>query len=111
MQAHHQVSGLTGKQIEVLHTNNTRHVDFVLNRVRMLLFFGVTPYLVFDGGDLPSKSGTEADRFKKREDSRKLALELQSKGRVAEAYQEFQKAVDVTPEMARQLIEDRKSVV
>ncbi|EEA18979.1 exonuclease, putative [Talaromyces marneffei ATCC 18224] len=86
----------------------TRHVDFVLNRVRMLLFFGVTPYLVFDGGDLPSKSGTEADRFKKREDSRKLALELQSKGRVAEAYQEFQKAVDVTPEMARQLIEELK---
>lgn len=74
----------------------------------MLLFFGVTPYLVFDGGDLPSKSGTEADRFKKREDSRKLALELQSKGRVAEAYQEFQKAVDVTPEMARQLIEELK---
>lgn len=74
----------------------------------MLLFFGVTPYLVFDGDDLPSKSGTEADRFKKREDSRKLALELQSKGRVAEAYQEFQKAVDVTPEMARQLIEELK---
>jgi exonuclease-1 len=74
----------------------------------MLLFFGVTPYLVFDGGDLPSKSGTEADRFKKREDSRKLALELQSKGRMAEAYQEFQKAVDVTPEMARQLIEELK---
>lgn len=90
------------------HTNDNRHVDFVLNRVRMLLFFGVTPYLVFDGGDLPSKSGTEADRFKKREDSRKLALELQSKGRVAEAYQEFQKAVDVTPEMARQLIEELK---
>lgn len=63
---------------------------------------------MFDGGDLPSKSGTEADRFKKREDSRKLALELQSKGRVAEAYQEFQKAVDVTPEMARQLIEELK---
>lgn len=95
-------------QLGSSHTNDSRHVDFVLNRVRMLLFFGVTPYLVFDGGDLPSKSGTEADRFKKREDSRKLALELQSKGRMAEAYQEFQKAVDVTPEMARQLIEELK---
>ncbi|EED12420.1 exonuclease, putative [Talaromyces stipitatus ATCC 10500] len=91
-----------------LNKPTTRHVDFVLNRVRMLLFFGVTPYLVFDGGDLPSKSGTEADRFKKREDSRKLGLELQSIGRTAEAYQEFQKAVDVTPEMARQLIEELK---
>jgi exonuclease 1 len=74
----------------------------------MLLFFGVTPYLIFDGGDLPSKSGTEADRLKRREDGKRLGSELQSKGRMAEAYQEFQKAVDVTPEMARQLIEELK---
>lgn len=85
-----------------------RHIDFVLNRVRMLLFFGVTPYLVFDGDNLPSKSGTETDRFQKREDSKKLALELHNKGRTAEAQQEFQKAVDVTPYMARQLIEELK---
>ncbi|KAH8693942.1 putative exonuclease [Talaromyces proteolyticus] len=85
-----------------------KHIDFVLNRIRMLLFFGVTPYLVFDGDNLPSKSGTEADRFKKREESKKLALELHTKGRTTEAQQEFQKAVDVTPYMARQLIEELK---
>jgi exonuclease-1 len=85
-----------------------RHIDFVLNRVRMLLFFGVTPYLVFDGDNLPSKSGTESDRLHKREESKKLALELHNKGRTAEAQQEFQKAVDVTPYMARQLIEELK---
>lgn len=87
-----------------------RHIEFVLNRVRMLLFFGVTPYLVFDGDHLPSKAGTEAERQKKREESKKLALELYNKGRMSEAYQEFQKAVDVTPYMARQLIEELKKM-
>lgn len=76
----------------------------------MLLYFGVTPYLVFDGDHLPSKAVTEAERAKRREESKKLALELQSKGRTGEAYQEFQKAVDVTPYMARQLIEELKKM-
>ncbi|CRG88181.1 exonuclease 1 [Talaromyces islandicus] len=91
-----------------LNKPTAKHIDFVLNRVRMLLFFGVTPYLVFDGDNLPSKSGTETDRLQKREESKKLALALHNKGRTAEAQQEFQKAVDVTPYMARQLIEELK---
>ncbi|BDD62437.1 Rad2 nuclease [Monascus purpureus] len=94
----------------VLDRPTTKHIDFVLNRVRMLIFFGVTPYLVFDGDNLPSKSGTESERQKKREESKALGLELYKKGRVAEAYQELQKAVDVTPYMARQLIEELKKM-
>ncbi len=76
----------------------------------MLLYFGVTPYLVFDGDDLPSKSGTELDRHQRRKESKELGLELLRKGRTAEAYQEFQKAVDVTPLMARHLIEELKKM-
>lgn len=87
-----------------------RHIDYVLHRVRMLLYFGVTPYLVFDGDDLPSKAGTESDRHRRRQESKVLGLELQRKGRTAEAYQEFQKAVDVTPYMARQLIEELRKM-
>lgn len=87
-----------------------RHLEFVLNRVRMLLFFGVKPYLVFDGDNLPSKSETEKDRYRRRQESKALGLELQRKGRMPEAYQEFQKAVDVTPYMARQLIEELKQM-
>ena len=90
--------------------NLYRHIDYVLNRVRMLLFFGVTPYLVFDGDNLPSKSGTEVDRHQRRQESKKLGLELQRKGRMADAYQELSKAVDVTPYMARQLIEELKKM-
>src|SRR4051812_25366946 len=76
----------------------------------MLLFFGVKPYLVFDGDNLPSKSGTEQDRHRRRQESKALGLELLRKGRMPEAYQEFQKAVDVTPYMARQLIEELKQM-
>lgn len=76
----------------------------------MLLFFGVTPYLVFDGDNLPSKAGTEQDRYRRRQQSKAMGLDLQRKGRLAEAYQEFQKAVDVTPYMARQLIEELKKM-
>jgi exonuclease 1 len=79
-----------------------------MHRVRMLLYFGVTPYLVFDGANLPSKAGTESDRAKKREESRRRGLELYKAGKISQAHQELQKAVDVTPFMARQLIEELK---
>lgn len=76
----------------------------------MLIYFGVTPYLVFDGDNLPSKSGTESERRKRRDESKKLGLDLYRKGRIAEAQQELQKAIDVTPYMARQLIEELKQM-
>ncbi|KAJ6114683.1 hypothetical protein N7486_000461 [Penicillium sp. IBT 16267x] len=94
----------------VLERPTRKHIDFVLHRVRMLLYFGVVPYLVFDGDDLPSKAATEADRHRRRQESKALGLELQRKGKIPEAYQEFQKAVDVTPYMARQLIEELKKM-
>ncbi|KAL6240120.1 hypothetical protein BDW75DRAFT_197014 [Aspergillus navahoensis] len=94
----------------VLDRPTTKHIDFVLSRVRMLLYFGVKPYLVFDGDNLPSKSGTELDRQQRRHESKALGMELYRKGRTTEAYQELQKAVDVTPLMARQLIEELKKL-
>jgi exonuclease-1 len=39
-----------------------KYVDFAMNRVRMLIHFGVKPYLVFDGDYLPSNGHTEKDR-------------------------------------------------
>ncbi|KAL8841339.1 MAG: hypothetical protein Q9170_000970 [Blastenia crenularia] len=76
----------------------------------MLIHFGVTPYLVFDGDYLPSKAATEADRAKKREESKRLGLELHRMGKISQAHLELQKAIDVTPEMARQLIERLKTL-
>lgn len=74
----------------------------------MMKHFGVTPYLVFDGDFLPSKADTEASRSKRREEGRKLGLELLKAGKPSQAHQELQKAIDVTPEMARHLIEALK---
>ena len=85
-----------------------RYVDFSLNRVRMLIHFGVTPFLVFDGDYLPSKAATETERARRRDESRKAGLELYRLGKPAQAQKELQKAVDVTPEMAGQLIRELK---
>lgn len=79
-----------------------------MHRVRMVKHFGVTPYLVFDGDFLPSKARTEASRSKRRQDSRKAGLELLKAGKPSQAQLELQKAIDVTPEMARSLIEELK---
>ncbi|KAM7221909.1 hypothetical protein V8F06_002660 [Rhypophila decipiens] len=85
-----------------------KYVEFCMHRVRMFKHFGVTPYVVFDGGYLPSKAGTEASRESRREASKKAGEELMRAGKPARAYQEFQKAIDVTPEMARLFIEELK---
>lgn len=42
----------------------TRFVDYAMHRVAMLRHWGITPYVVFDGGPLPAKRGTEDSRAK-----------------------------------------------
>lgn len=74
----------------------------------MLIHFGVTPYIVFDGDYLPSKAHTEKERAARRKESKRVGLELLRMGRPSQAHLELQKAVDVTPLMARELIEELK---
>jgi exonuclease 1 len=81
-----------------------------MNRVKMLLHFGVKPYMVFDGDFLPSKAKTEAARAESRERHRKQGLEFLKAGKASLAAAEFQKAIDITPEMARGLIEELKKI-
>jgi len=83
----------------------TQYVAFVVNRVRMLLDFGVTPYMVFDGDAVPSKAGTNAKRRKDREEAKARGLALARAGKEEQARQEFQKAVTVTPQMTFEVIE------
>jgi exonuclease-1 len=79
-----------------------------MNRVRMLIHFGITPYIIFDGDNLPSKAGTEKDRRERRKEGKRLGLELLKVGKTAQAHLELQKSVDVTPDMARMFIEELK---
>ncbi|KAM0787688.1 hypothetical protein ACM66B_003750 [Microbotryomycetes sp. NB124-2] len=82
----------------------TKYVNYAMHRVRMLRHFGVEPYLVFDGAYLPSKSGTEDDRGRRRAEALARATSLVAEGKSSLARDAFVKAVDVTPEMAYQLI-------
>ncbi|KAF2459642.1 hypothetical protein BDY21DRAFT_194417 [Lineolata rhizophorae] len=84
---------------------NTKYVDYAMGRVRMLVHFGIRPYIVFDGDYLPSKAGTEKSRADSRSKRRTTGLELLNLGKRGQAYAELAKSVDVTPEMARRLID------
>ena len=76
----------------------------------MLIHFGVVPYIVFDGDYLPSKAATEVERAKRREESKKKGLELYRLNKPSQAHLELQKAVDVSPGMALQLIDGLKKL-
>jgi exonuclease-1 len=88
----------------------TKFVDFAMHRVRMLLHFGITPYIVFDGDYLPSKAATEHEREQRRAEAKRVGLDLYRMGKATLAQAELQKAVDVSPEMARQFIEELKKI-
>ncbi|BGO91324.1 hypothetical protein NBRC10512_007063 [Rhodotorula toruloides] len=81
-----------------------KYVNYAMHRVRMLKYYGVTPFLVFDGGLLPSKMGTEDEREKRRSDALVKGNAFLAEGKAGQARECFVKAVDVTPAMAFQLI-------
>lgn len=97
-----------------------------MHRVRLLKHYGITPYVVFDGGPLPSKIRVEKDReqyvricnsgcyspillllHRLRTAALSRARALTAEGRHAEARDSYVKAVDVSPQMAYQLIKVR----
>ncbi|EIW70280.1 hypothetical protein TREMEDRAFT_43853 [Tremella mesenterica DSM 1558] len=82
----------------------TKFVDYAMHRVRLLKHHGITPFIVFDGGPLPAKKGTEVSRAKSRAEYLARAQSMESQGRWKEARECYTKCVDITPEMAYQLI-------
>ena len=75
-----------------------------MHRVRMLRYHNIEPYIVFDGGPLPAKRGTESERKKKRDENLKKGKTLVAQNKHSQARECFVKCVDVTPQMAYQLI-------
>ncbi|EAU89661.2 exodeoxyribonuclease 1 [Coprinopsis cinerea okayama7 len=84
--------------------STTRYVNYAMDRVHMLRHFKIEPYIVFDGGPLPAKKGTESERKKKREENLAKGKALVAQGRHTQARDCFNKCIDVTPQMAYQLI-------
>jgi 5'-3' exonuclease len=76
-----------------------------MKMVNLLRSYRVVPVLVFDGGNLPSKRGTESSRREKREEAKEKGRELSLSGDRKAAAECFKRAVDVTPRMAFNVIE------
>ncbi|KAM0894965.1 hypothetical protein ACQ4PT_024127 [Festuca glaucescens] len=83
----------------------TRHIEYCMHRVNLLRHHGVKPILVFDGGYLPMKSEQEVKRARSRKENLERAREHEAAGNSRAAYECYQKAVDITPKIASDLIQ------
>ncbi|KAL6546444.1 hypothetical protein OROMI_022165 [Orobanche minor] len=83
----------------------SKHIDYCMHRVNMLRHYGVKPILVLDGGPLPMKSDQEIKRARSRKENFSRALEHEANGNRSAAYECYQKAVDISPSVAYDLIQ------
>lgn len=79
-------------------------IDYVLKRTQILLDNNIKPYFVFDGDYLPMKAKVEDEREASRSLAKEKGMEYWSAGEHTKAMEQFQKAVDITPEMAANVI-------
>ncbi|KZV21597.1 exonuclease 1-like [Dorcoceras hygrometricum] len=93
------------KEHDVASISAFRHIDYCMHRVNMLRHYGVKPILVFDGGHLPMKSEQEIKRARSRKENLARAMEHESNGNLSAAYECYQKAVDISPSVAHDLIQ------
>uniref|UniRef100_A0AAV1UIW6 Exonuclease 1 n=1 Tax=Peronospora matthiolae TaxID=2874970 RepID=A0AAV1UIW6_9STRA len=89
--------------------NTDKYVTYFMDRLAALQHYGVTPYVVFDGGPLPMKRGTEEERRKLRQKNRELGIEHYDNKRFREARKCFIRAADVSPYMAHRVIQRLKA--
>ncbi|XP_031256821.1 exonuclease 1-like [Pistacia vera] len=83
----------------------SRHIGYCMHRVNLLRHYGVKPILVFDGGLLPMKIEQENKRARARKENLARAIERESDGNTSAAYDFYQKAVDISPSIAHDLIQ------
>ncbi|CAM8900394.1 unnamed protein product [Rhodiola kirilowii] len=83
----------------------TRHIDYCMFRVNLLRHHGVKPVMVFDGGLLPMKGDQENKRARSRKENLACAIEHEADGNSTAAFECYQKAVDISPAIAYELIQ------
>lgn len=89
----------------VMNKPTNKYLQFFIKRLQLLRRLNIKPYIVFDGDSLSVKNRTETRRKKKRLESKMVAKKLWSVGDRDNAMEYFQKSVDVTPEMAKCIID------
>lgn len=82
------------------------HIQYCLKYVNLLLSNGIKPVLVFDGRHLPAKALTERRRGASRREAKEKAKELLREGKVNEARSYINRSVNITHNMAHQLIQE-----
>jgi len=86
--------------------NQDAFVYAFLNRARMLKNAGISEVIyVFDGASLPSKAREETQRRQRREAAKDMARKAWSEGNRKLAFDCYAKAIDVTFEMAKRVID------
>ncbi|KAG7817200.1 hypothetical protein KL928_003935 [Ogataea angusta] len=99
-----------GCAMEIVLEKPTRaYLNYMNRRLDMLTHYGITPYMVLDGDYLPTKANTEKEREERRREYKRLGLEALRANRRSEAYNYFNKACDITPQIAKSVIEALKS--
>lgn len=79
-----------------------------MGRIELLIQNGVIPYVVFDGGPLPNKSEEEQARHRSRSEHKARARTLWQQGNKTAALECYQRAVDITPAVAKGFIDALK---
>ena len=76
-----------------------RYLRYFISRLNLLMKYGITPYVVFDGRSMPMKSDTDKQRGEARANAKQEGLRLLKLNRRNEAQTMLEKAISITPEM------------
>jgi len=83
-------------------------VEFPMKMIHMLRSYDIELVLVFDGRRSPAKAPTSESRSERKKVAKAKAIEFLKQGRKEEALKMLQQAVDVTHDMASDLILELK---
>ncbi|XP_071790435.1 uncharacterized protein [Asterias amurensis] len=90
--------------------NTDMYVRYCLKYINMLRSMDIKPILVFDGSNLPAKKIVETSRRERRELYSKKGRQFLREGKLSEARDCFTKCVNVTPQMALEVIKAARSL-
>uniref|UniRef100_A0A6G3MGC3 Exonuclease 1 n=1 Tax=Henneguya salminicola TaxID=69463 RepID=A0A6G3MGC3_HENSL len=103
--------GIFGCALDLAQGKPTKfYISYFIKRVQLLIKNGVIPLLVFDGAVYPAKSNKEQERKLKRKKYEEMGNDFYSKGDIKQAIQCYQKCIDVTPNMAGEIIQECKKL-
>ena len=84
--------------------DTTTHITSFVRECKQLINYGVTPVVVFDGASIRLKRDVNNKRRQQRSTAGDDAAELESRGDLKKAYKKWASCVDVTPQMAHEVM-------